>query len=218
MKYLLFTQKKVDFYLLKRVVELMVNKKHLTEEGLREIFSIRASLGKGLSEKLSSVYSDLVPIEKPVIETVEIVNNNWFTGFVSAEGSFECVVRKSTTTKIGYQVIVRLTLIQHSRDTLLINVIKNNLGCGVVRVDSKKPVVTLSISSLSDILNIIIPFFDKYSIQGDKLANYQYFRQVAFLMKDKIHLTAEGLNEILEIQAKMNSKKDRVILDKEFYS
>jgi len=207
-KYPLLTQKKIDFELFILVIELMMNKEHLTELGLRKIFSIKASLGKGLSKKLINVFPDLVAIEKPIIKMTEIVDNHWLGGFTSAEGCFDCIIRKNSTTKIGHQVAIRLTIIQHSRDTLLINVLKNHLGCGVVRVDSKKPQVTLSVTSFSEIFNIIIPFFDKYLIQGIKLADYLDFRKIAFLMKDKIHLTTEGFNKILNIKARMNSKRE----------
>ncbi len=207
-KYPLLTQKKVDFALFKLAVEFMMNKEHLTEGGLREIFRIRASLGKGLSEKLTNVFPDLVPLEKPEIKTAEIIDNYWVAGFASGEGCFDCVVRKSSTVKVGYQVAVRFTIIQHYRDTLLITSLINHFGCGVVRVDPKNPMVTFTVSGFDEIINIIIPYFDKYAIQGSKLADYLDFRKVAFLMKDKIHLTASGLDEILKIKAKMNSQRE----------
>ena len=135
------------------------------------------------------------------------MDSYWLAGFADGEGCFDCVIRKSLTTKTGHQVATRFTIIQHSRDTLLMDALKNHLGCGTVRVDSNKSYVTWSVSDFSEILNIVIPFFDKYPIQGKKLADYQDFRKVAFLMKDKVHLTTEGLNEILQIKAGMNSKR-----------
>lgn len=188
-KYPLLTLKRVDFELFKEAIGLLVNKKHLTEEGLKELFSIRASLGKGLAEKLVNIYPDLLPKVNPIVKIVGIKDNNWLAGFVDAEGCFECVVRKHPTVKLGYQIAVRFTVIQHSRDTILLNLLKDHLGCGVLREDTKKPQSTLTVSSLQDILNIIIPFFDKYVIQGNKFLDYQDFRKIAFLMKDKLHLT-----------------------------
>jgi len=40
------------------------------------------------------------------------------------------------------------------------------LGSGKIEKDSRKPLVYLTIIKFSDIINIIIPFFDKYSING----------------------------------------------------
>lgn len=46
--YPLLTQKRPDFELFKQVSDLVNNKEHLTEEGLRKIVSFRASINKGL--------------------------------------------------------------------------------------------------------------------------------------------------------------------------
>ena len=95
----------------------MMNKEHLTQKGLKKIFSIKASLGKGLSENLTSVFPGLAPIEKSAIKPPVIVDNHWLAGFSSAEGCFLCIIRKNKTSKTGYQVAVGFILIQHSRDT-----------------------------------------------------------------------------------------------------
>ena len=210
--YPLLTQKWVDFELFKMFIKLMINKEHLTEEGLTKIVSIRASLGKGLSEGLKKHFPNIIPLEKPAaLRAAETLNNSWLAGFVSAEGCFECVIKKSQTTKTGYQVVVRFTINQHSRDTLLFNVIQKHLNCGVVWLDSKKPVVVFSVSDFSSVFNIVIPFFDKYIIKGTKFADFSDFRKIAFIMNDKVHLTSEGLNQIKEIKAKMNRKRDHYL-------
>ncbi|KAF8241176.1 hypothetical protein K440DRAFT_575328 [Wilcoxina mikolae CBS 423.85] len=74
-KYPLLTQKRVDFELFKLVCELMNNKEHKTMAGLLKIVSIRASLGKGISRKLTEFFPDIVPAEIPFIKTTEILNN-----------------------------------------------------------------------------------------------------------------------------------------------
>ena len=43
-KYSLITQKRADFELFKRVVDIMDRKGHLTSDGLQEIVNIRASI------------------------------------------------------------------------------------------------------------------------------------------------------------------------------
>jgi hypothetical protein len=47
--YPLITQKLADFILFKKAVELIINKKHLTKEGLEKIISIKGNLNLGLS-------------------------------------------------------------------------------------------------------------------------------------------------------------------------
>ena len=63
--YPLVSKKQGDFLLFKSVIQLMTNREHLTEEGLLKIVSIRASLNKGLSDKLKVSFPDIVPAIKP---------------------------------------------------------------------------------------------------------------------------------------------------------
>ena len=67
-----------------------------------------------------------------------------------------------------------------------------------------KDSVRFEVVNFSDILNIIIPFFDNHPIQGKKSLDFIDFKQVAEIVKSKDHLTSEGLNKILEIKVKMN--------------
>jgi hypothetical protein len=65
--------------------------------------------------------------------------------------------------------------------------------------------VGFKVQKLSDITDRIIPFFKKYPIQGVKLKDFHDFCLVAELMKNKAHLTEEGLNRIRLIKAGMNT-------------
>ena len=51
-KYQLITSKQADFKALKLTYLIINNKEHLTPEGLRKIVAIRASMNRGLSDKL----------------------------------------------------------------------------------------------------------------------------------------------------------------------
>lgn len=62
----------------------------------------------------------------------------------------------------------------------------------------------LQIKNFADIENKIIPFFNRYPILGIKSLDFADFKKVAELIKNKEHLTAEGLNKITKIVAGMN--------------
>jgi hypothetical protein len=80
-KYPLLTQKASDFILFKEVVKLMNNKAHLTLKGLHQIVNIKAAMNLGLSDLLKSDFIDFTPLERPVINTENIPDPNWITGF-----------------------------------------------------------------------------------------------------------------------------------------
>lgn len=60
------------------------------------------------------------------------------------------------------------------------------------------------VKKLSDVTEKIIPFLDKYPLEGYKRLNYDDFVKVAILIKDKRHLIREGLEQIRKIKAGTN--------------
>ena len=93
-------------------------------------------------------------------------------------------------------------LTQHNRDTDLIKSFVNFFKCGKINEASLKrgDAVYFTVQKLSDLINIIIPFFDKYPIMGVKAKDFQDFQKVAELMNSKKHLTRDGLDQILKIK------------------
>lgn len=54
---------------------------------------------------------------------------------------------------------------------------------------------------------VIIPHFDKYSIYGAKLLDYQSFRKCIEIIKNKEHLTENGAEKIKKLVSNMNRKR-----------
>ena len=68
-KYGLKTQKLADYILFKKVIELINNKQHLSKEGLHKIIAIKASMNKGLPEKILNDFKGIIePAERLLIE------------------------------------------------------------------------------------------------------------------------------------------------------
>ena len=206
LNYPLLTQKLADFKLFKQVTELMQNKIHLTREGLQEIINIKASMNLGISEELKSNFINTVPVQRLIIKTKDISDSNWISGFVSGEGNFFVDIFKSSSNKIGYQVKLRLSITQHSRDKELLDLIALYLKAGIVNIHSKNAFV-FKITKLVDLTKKIIPFFEQHPIQGVKRLDYLDFCEVAKLMSEGKHHTSEGLDLIISIKNKMNTKR-----------
>lgn len=172
-------------------------------------------MNKGLSENLKQSFPALIAYERPLVDYADskfnlsniTLNPFWLSGFFNAEGCFECRIKKSKFVKIGYQVELRITLVQHSRDTLLFNIIRDFWKCGNLVKDNKKSVIYFSTTKFSDIFNIIIPFFDLYQIQGIKNLDYLDFKKIALLIENQAHLTEIGLKSIRELKSKMNNNR-----------
>lgn len=204
-KYTLLTQKRADFELFKKIVIMMCNKEHLASEGLTKIISIRASMNKGLSETLLTNFPDIIPVVRPLVESMEIPDCNWLAGFTEADGCFYVSVVKSKTTT-GFTVQLKFQLTQHSRDKQLMEYLITYLECGRYEARSKNAQAgNFVVSKLSDITKKIIPFFDKYPIIGSKSKDFADFKLVSKLIENKAHLTAEGLDQIKKIKERMNT-------------
>lgn len=59
------TQKKADFILFKKIINLINNKEHLTLEGLHKILALKRSLNLGLSEEIKTNFPNIRKIERP---------------------------------------------------------------------------------------------------------------------------------------------------------
>lgn len=60
------------------------------------------------------------------------------------------------------------------------------------------------VNSLKDNLNTIIPHFEKYPLITQKYSDYLLFRDVVMMMSRAEHLTAEGIQSIVNIRSSLN--------------
>jgi len=201
--YPLLTNKFPDFLLFKQVLEIMKLKEHLKAEGLLRIANIKASMNTKI--EIDDI-PNIVPVPLPLVPTITVnhINPYWLAGFTSGDGCFSVSVIKSKA-RLGETSWIRFILTQHNRDESLLNVIAAYLDCGKINKDSKA--TYLVVQRLSDIINTIIPLFDKHRLEGIKMKDYEDFKSVANLMDKKAHLTRQGLEEIREIKNKMNTKR-----------
>lgn len=203
-KYTLLTKKQADFVLFKKIVELIIHKHHLKEEGLRKILELKASLNKGLSPELEKAFPNIKPVHRPLVQLPVNLDTNWLIGFIDGEGSFGVNITKGTT-KIGYVVQINFNLTQHIRDADLFKFIQRCLGAGLIYEIPKDSRVNLVITNLQDLIEILIPKLNQYPLQGIKRLNFEDFKLVAELISKKEHLTLEGLNKIRQIKSGMNT-------------
>lgn len=99
--------------------------------------------------------------------------------------------------------MLRFKLTQHDRDEQLIRSLTEYFNCGNVILARKA--VEYRVEKFSDLTGKIIPLFTNYPILGVKSKDFQDFCIIAELMKEKKHLTREGLEQIRKIKAGMNS-------------
>ena len=59
-----------------RSMDRIERHEHLTQEGLREIVAIKASMNLSLSGKLQLAFPDLVPVVRPTVDNPKFLDPN----------------------------------------------------------------------------------------------------------------------------------------------
>ena len=231
-KYPLITHKLSDYLIFKQCFEIIKQGEHLTERGLLEIISLKSSLNLGLPDYLKNAFPNIFAKDRPEYFFKGIPDPFWVSGFISGDGSFQIVLRNSNNqvfARLGIHLHVREIEVLKGLATYfkLYNIEPSSPALGP-EAEAKQAKVTepakkisfsafdqgsgrqvksvsLQISKFSDIVNIIIPFFNQYPIVGTKSLDFKDFKKVCDIIKTKDHLTSPSVfNKILKIKSGMN--------------
>lgn len=167
-------------------------------------------------EFLNSKYS--LSISQSLLDKSSFKDNSWFTGFTEADGHFGIRYRerleKSDTRKRSRSESISLLFrldqraFDESTSTCMkpfMNDLASFLSCNVNSYTVKnKEVLSLHVSAI-DNLKLIIDYFNKYPLMGNKLNDFKKWEIVYNMIKSKEHLTAEGR---LKVIIWMNDKKE----------
>ena len=94
------------------------------------------------------------------------------------------------------------TIVLSSRDEALLERIKNFFDVGTI-TKHRAQSIQFSVFSIKDLAKIIY-HFEKYPLITQKRADYEFFKQIFYLIERREHLTFEGLKKIVDIKASMN--------------
>ena len=87
---------------------------------------------------------------------------------------------------------MRFIFTQHARDEDFLRSLISTLNCG--RYIPKSGYGEFIVEKFTDVSNKVI--LEEFKLHGVKSKNFEDFKKVALLMKNKVHLTREGLDEI----------------------
>jgi hypothetical protein len=100
---------------------------------------------------------------------------------------------------------LKFILTGHNRDKALLESLISTLNCG--RYIAKSGYGEFIVEKFSDVSDKVIPIFAEFKLHGIKSQNYEDFKKAALLIKNKAHLTREGLDEIKKIKGGMNKNR-----------
>ena len=71
-------------------------------------------------------------------------------------------------------------------------------------VTDKSRNVEFRVSSLEQLISHVFPHLDNYSLITQKPADYLLFREIVILKSQKLHLSEQGLQNVVNIRARLN--------------
>ena len=158
-----------------------------------------------------------------------LINTGWIVGFVDGEGCFTSHFvkqpdRKELTRirkgyKTGYQISHNFTVVQGAKSMESLQKLKDFFKVGNIYINQrhdnhKENLYCYVVRKREDLLNVIIPFFEKYRLQTAKKKDFELFAECLYLMESGAHLTHQGAIEIALKCEKMNHQKPRTELIK----
>lgn len=161
-------------------------------------------------------------IEKLGLDKSSLSSNNWLAGFVDADGSFSIQYTKTENGAKKRKISCRLRIEQRMLDPKTKNSYKDVLTniCDFLycnlnirnQVSTGNNYYTLTASSRHS-LQIIINYFDKFSLLSTKYLDYRDWREGALLILDNNHYTELGINKIESLKNNMNRKRTHFYWD-----
>ena len=105
----------------------------------------------------------------------------------------------------GIEVRPSFTVSQHARSKAVLNKLQNFFDCGSVRYNASDDTYKYEVRSLKDLSEKIIPHFEQFPLQTSKVDDFEALKTVCNLMTASEHLSAEGIEKIINISVSMNN-------------
>lgn len=148
----------------------------------------------------------------------------WILGFVDGEGCFSIgFVRQPDRIeptrirkgyKTGVQISHKFSVMQGKRSLHVLEKLQSVFKVGKIYVNRrhdnhKEDMYHYTVIRREDLINVIIPFFEKNHLQTAKQTDFELFAQCVRLMKEGSHYSPEGIIEIAQLAEQMNHKVSR---------
>lgn len=131
------------------------------------------------------------------------LNPFWISGFLNAEGCFHV-----SFTKTSHGLFVSphpsFSVTQPRKSSEILEVLKNHFDCGTIRNSKKDHCKRYEVRSIADLVNKILPHFEKYPLVFRKEEDLKIFKEICLLIHKNHHKNREGLTFIIDQSFKLN--------------
>jgi hypothetical protein len=136
------------------------------------------------------------------------VDGQYIAGFVDGEGSFHIALQKRPDLKFGWQAVPEFHISQNFTSRVVLEEIREVLQCGYIKSNDapgkRDKCLVYVVRDRNDLIQKIIPFFERYPLQTAKRKDFESFRDIVQMMSSGDHLTLDGFEKITRIAFAMN--------------
>jgi len=133
----------------------------------------------------------------------------YISGYVDGEGCFSISFSKREKFLVGFETKPSFSVSQNEDRAQILFLMQKIFKCGFIRRDYSDKTLKYEVRSLNDLIEKIIPNFEKYPLLSDKQKDFEFFKQVCFLMQRDLHRNKNGLIKIMNLAFKMNPSGKR---------
>lgn len=145
-----------------------------------------------------------------------MLSADYIVGLTDGEGCFYVNVgRDKRYPNARSQVETHFYIKLREEELPLLREVQKSLGCGYIYLQKEtrpnhSQCYRFEINSQRDIHSILLPFFSQHQLRSRKKEDFKIFQKIALMVKEKRHLTEDGLQKILRLKSAMNNGARRM--------
>lgn len=155
----------------------------------------------------SRVKRNAWPIRRSLKVNANILLAAYISGYVDGEGCFSVSLSPKPTLITGWEVRPSFSVSQNANRGSFLYEMQSYFECGTIRPDSSDKTLKYEVRSLNDLVERVIPHFQKFPLRSEKQRAFERFAQICQLMTDKKHLQKEEMKRIGELAIQINGGK-----------
>ena len=128
----------------------------------------------------------------------------YISGYADGEGCFTVSISPRTKLLVGWEVRPSFSVSQNGDRAEVLHVMQAYFGCGSIRPDRSDRTLKWETRRLDDLVERVIPHFERYPLLSGKRLDFDRFSAVCRLAADGRHRKRAGLIEIVELAREMN--------------
>jgi LAGLIDADG endonuclease len=137
----------------------------------------------------------------------------YISGYVDGEGCFTVSISPRAKLLVGWEVRPSLSVSQNGDRAEVLRLIQRWFGCGRIRPDRSDKTLKWETRALDDLLERVIPHFEKYPLLSGKHDDFERFAAICRIMAAGGHRSRRRLAEIVELAFGDESEREETVSD-----